>query len=104
MIMAMSMAMLWAAGFTKEMKSKLLCEAITAAIFLHDIVPTARNKKSAYELWTGKAPRWKSSDLIESLSKRGARLQGLVFKRAIIRDFKCQAIVKFRIEFQVPSI
>ena len=51
-----SKRMLWAAGFTKEMKSKLLGEAMTTAIFLHDIAPTARNKKSAYELWTGKAP------------------------------------------------
>ena len=64
-IISMAMAMIWAAGFTKEMKNKLLGEAITTAIFLHDMAPTARNDESAYKLWYGGSPRWKAHHLVE---------------------------------------
>ena len=64
-IISMAMAMVWAAGFVKDLKMKLFSLAIETAIFLHDIAPTARSKKSAYELWHGEPPKWKPSDLKE---------------------------------------
>ena len=62
-IMSMAMAIVWAAGFIKDLEVKLSSLAIETAIFLHDIAPTARSKKSAYELWHGKPPNWKPKAL-----------------------------------------
>lgn len=48
--------MVWAASVTKDIKLKVFGMAIETAIFLQDIAPTVRSKKSAYELWHGKLP------------------------------------------------
>ena len=64
-IVSMAMAMLWAAGFTKDMKKKTFNLAVETAIYLQDIAPTARSKRPAYVLWYGKPPKWKLMDLKE---------------------------------------
>ena len=64
-IISMAMAMLWAAGFIKQVKNKLFGFAVETAIFLHDIAPRARSKKSAYKLWYSKPCGWIPKNLVE---------------------------------------
>ena len=64
-IISMAMALLWAAGFVKEIKNKLFPQAVETAAFLHDLAPTARNSKGADELWSGKPNKWKGKYLIQ---------------------------------------
>ena len=64
-ITSMAMALLWNAGFTSVIKGKLLPQALMTASFLNDLAPTARNNKSAQELWDGKRSKWNNSYLIE---------------------------------------
>ena len=53
-IISMAMAMIWSAGFTKEMKKRTFHLEVETAIFLNDIAPTTRSKIPAYELWYNK--------------------------------------------------
>ena len=64
-IISMAMAMIWSAGFTKDMKKRTFNLAVETAIFLNDIAPTTRNKIPAYELWNNKPSHWKIVDLKE---------------------------------------
>ena len=61
----MAMAFLWNAKFNKEHKQRLLPEAIEMASFLHDLLPTAANKKSHNERWYGEPSKWTPKHLIE---------------------------------------
>ena len=62
---SMAMAMIWSAGFTKDIKKRTFNLAVETAIFLNDIAPTTRNKIPAYELWNNEPSHWKIVDLNE---------------------------------------